>query len=160
MGIKLGLSKSPDAERRLRFLYWGAILAFTPALLTTLYARFQGKFASEIFPAWFNALIVIPLILFPLTLTYVIVVQKAMGVGVALRQGLQYTLARGGIRVLQFIAMGVVIVAGTTLAGNAGHDRPQKTIVILAGITAYFTIRRLGDNLAHLGRSPLLPRKL
>ena len=50
MGIKLGLSKSPDAARRLRFLYWGAILAFTPALLPTLYARFQGKFASEIFP--------------------------------------------------------------------------------------------------------------
>jgi phosphoserine phosphatase RsbU/P len=147
MGIKLGLSKSPDAARRLRFLYWGATLGFTPALLPTLYARFQGKFASEIFPPWFNALIVIPLILFPLTLTYVIVVQKAMGVGVALRQGLQYTLARGTIRVLQFIAMGVVIVAGTTMAGNALHNRPQKIIVILAGITAYFTIRRLGDNL-------------
>jgi len=147
MGIKLGLSKSPDAERRLRFLYWGASLAFLPVILPTLYARFQGKFASELFPSWFNALIVIPLILFPLTLTYVIVVQKAMGVGVALRQGLQYTLAKGSIRVLQFIAMGVVIVAGTTMAANAGHDRPQKTIVILAGITAYFTIRRLGDNL-------------
>ena len=147
MGIKLGLCKTPDAARRLRFLYWGAVLAFTPALLPTLYARFQGKFASEIFPAWLNALIVIPLILFPLTLTYVIVVQKAMGVGLALRQGLQYTLARGTIRVLQFIAVGVVIVAGTTMAGNAGHDRPQKIIVILAGITAYFTIRRLGDSL-------------
>jgi sigma-B regulation protein RsbU (phosphoserine phosphatase) len=147
MGIKLGLSKSPDAARRLRFLYWGAIVAFSPALLPSLYAAFQGKYASEIFPSWFNALSVTPLILFPLTLTYVIVVQKAMGVGVALRQGLQYTLARGSIRVLQFIAMGVVIVAGTTMAANASHDRPQKTIVILAGITAYFTIRRLGDNL-------------
>jgi phosphoserine phosphatase RsbU/P len=147
MGIKLGLSKSPDAERRLRFLYWGAILAFTPALLPNLYAHLQGKNATEIFPAWFNALIVIPLALFPLTLTYVIVVQKAMGVGVALRQGLQYGLARGGIRVLQFIAMGVVIVAGTTMAANASHNRPQKTIVILAGITAYFTIRKTGDRL-------------
>jgi phosphoserine phosphatase RsbU/P len=147
MGIKLGLSKSPDAARRLRFLYWGAALAFTPPLLPTLYARFQDKTASEIFPPWFNALIVIPLVLFPLTLTYVIVVQKAMGVGVALRQGLQYTLARGTIRVLQFIAVGAVIVAGTTMAANAGHNRPQKTIVILAGITAYFTIRRLGDRL-------------
>jgi phosphoserine phosphatase RsbU/P len=147
MAIKLGLSKSPDAARRLRFLYWGASLAFIPALLPTLYARFQGKFASEIFPPWFNALIVIPLILFPLTLTYVIVVQKAMGVGVALRQGLQYTLAKGSIGVLQFIAIGVVTIAGITLVGNTAHDRPQKTIVILAGITAYFTIRRLGDKL-------------
>jgi phosphoserine phosphatase RsbU/P len=147
MGAKMGLSKSPDAERRLRFLYWGAIIAFTPAILPTLYARFQGKTASEVFPSWFNALIVLPLVLFPLTLTYVIVVQKAMGVGVALRQGLQYTLARSGIRGLQFIAIGVVIVASTTMAGNAQHNRAQKIIVILAGITAYFTIRRAGDSL-------------
>ena len=147
MGIKLGLSKSPDAERRLRFLYWGAILAFTPPLLPTLYARFQGKTASEVFPSWFNALIVIPLVLFPLTLTYVIVVQKAMGVGVALRQGLQYTLARSGIRVLQFIAGAVVVVASTTMVGNAQHNRWEKIIVILAGIAAYFTIRRAGDSL-------------
>ena len=147
MGVKLGLSKSPDAQRRLRFLYWGAIAAFTPALLPTLYARLQGKIPNEMFPSWLIALVLMPLILFPLTLSYVIVVQKAMGVGVALRQGLQYTFARGGIRVLQWLAIGTVIVAGTTMAGNLNHDRPQKTIVILAGIAAYFTIRRLGDGL-------------
>jgi sigma-B regulation protein RsbU (phosphoserine phosphatase) len=147
MGIKLGLSTSPDAKRRLRFLYWGAIASFTPALVPTLYARIQGKSPSEIFPAWFLALILIPLVLFPLSLTYVIVVQKAMGVGVAFRQGLQYTLARGGIRVLQGSAIGAVIVAATTMAGNASHDRPQKIIVILVGATAAFTIRRLGDGL-------------
>ncbi len=90
---------------------------------------------------------VIPLLLFPLTLTYVIVVQKAMGVGVAIRQGLQYTLARGGIRVLQIVAIATVVIAGTTLAANVSHNRVQKTIVILIGIAAYFTIRRIGDGL-------------
>ena len=147
MGIKLGLSPSPDAKRRLRFLYWGAVVAFTPALLPTLYARLQNKNPGEIFPSWVITLLLIPLVLFPLSLTYVIVVQKAMGVGVAIRQGLQYTLARGGIRVLQVIAIGTVVVAGTTMAANANHDRLQKTIVILVGIGAYFTIRRLGDSL-------------
>jgi phosphoserine phosphatase RsbU/P len=147
MGIKLGKSQSPDAKRRLRFLYWGAIVAFTPGLLPNIYARLLGKSLTEVFPQWFIAIILIPLILFPLALAYVIVVQKAMGVGVALRQGLQYTVARGGIRVMQMIAIGAVIVAGTTMAGNASHNRPQKTIVILVGITLYFTIRRLGDGL-------------
>jgi len=147
MGIKLGLIKSPDAKRRLRFLYWGAIAAFTPALVPTVYAQIRGKSLNEIFPEWFIAVVFIPLILFPLSLTYVIVVQKAMGVGVALRQGLQYTLARSGIRVLQMVAIGAVIVAALTMAGNANHDRVQKTIVILVGITAYFTIRSLGDRL-------------
>jgi len=85
--------------------------------------------------------------LFPLTLSYVIVVQKAMGMGVALRQGLQYTLARGGIRVLQMAAVGTVIVAAMTMVSNANHERWQKIIVILVGITASLTIRGLGDRL-------------
>ena len=147
MGIKLGLTQSPDAKRRLRFLYWGATAAFVPALVPTLYARLQGKDASEMFPQWFMTVVIIPLVLFPLSLSYVIVVQKAMGVGVALRQGLQYTLAKGGIRVLQLVAIGAVSVAGLTLAENASHDRPQKTIIILVAITLYFTIRRIGDGL-------------
>jgi len=147
MGIKQGLSKSPDAKRRLRFLYWGATAAFVPALLPTMYARLLGKNASEMFPSWFIGVVVFPLLLFPLTLTYVIVVQKAMGVGVAIRQGLQYTLARGGIRVLQIAAIATVVIAGTTLAANVSHNRVQKTIVILIGIAAYFTIRSVGDRL-------------
>jgi sigma-B regulation protein RsbU (phosphoserine phosphatase) len=146
-GIKLGESKSIDARRRLKFLYWGAIAAFTPALLPTIGARLLGKTPNEILPAWLLAVLAVPLILFPLTLAYVIVVQKAMGVGLALRQGLQYAVARGGIRALQMTAMGVVIVAGLRLAVNARQDRLQKTIIIVAGITAYFTIRRVGDRL-------------
>ena len=147
MGIKLGMSKSPDAQRRLRFLYWGAIAAFVPALVPTLYAFLRGKDANEIFPSWVMTVVVLPLLLFPLTLTYVIVVQKAMGVGVAIRQGLQYTLARSGIRVLQIAAIAAVVFSATTLAANVSHDSVQKAVVILVGIAAYFTIRKSGDGL-------------
>jgi phosphoserine phosphatase RsbU/P len=147
MGIKLGMSKSPDAERRLRFLYWGAIAAFVPPLVPTLYAILRGRDPSEIFPGWLMTLTAVPLLLFPLTLSYVIVVQKAMGVGVAIRQGLQYTLARGGIRVLQAATVAAVVISATTLAANVSHDRVQKTIVILIGIAAYFSIRKVGDRL-------------
>ncbi len=146
-GIKLGETQSADARRRLKFLYWGAIAAFTPALLPAIYARLQGKTPGEFLPSWLLAVLVVPLILFPLTLAYVIVVQKAMGVGVALRQGLQYTLARGGIRGLQWASMGVVIFAGIRFAANARQDRWQKILIIAVGITAYFTIRRVGDRL-------------
>jgi sigma-B regulation protein RsbU (phosphoserine phosphatase) len=145
MATKFGLSKSPDARRRLRFLYWGAIAAFTPVILCVIYARILGKTPNEMYPPWFIGAMVMPLILFPLTLTYVIVVQKAMGVGVALRQGLQYTLARGGIRVLQMVAGGTVIAAAVTIANNANHNLLQKSVIILVGVTAYFTTRRLGD---------------
>jgi sigma-B regulation protein RsbU (phosphoserine phosphatase) len=147
MGIKLKLTKSPDAKRRLRFLYWGAIVAFTPVILAITYARLFGKTPEEMFPSWFMAVMVVPLVLFPLSLTYVIVVQKAMGVGVALRQGLQYTLAKGGIRVLQAVAMGAVVIAATSMASNVNHDRWQKTVVIVVGVASGLTIRRLADRL-------------
>jgi len=70
-----------------------------------------------------------------------------MGVGVALRQGLQYALAKGGIRVLQALAVTAVIVAAVTMAGDTSRNRPQKVAVIAVGLTAVFTIRRLGDRL-------------
>jgi phosphoserine phosphatase RsbU/P len=147
MGIKLGLTKSPDARRRLGLLCWGASAAFLPILLPSLYAAFRGKILNEIYPPWFVALILIPLLLFPLTLSYVIVVQKAMGVGVALRQGLQHTFARGGIRVLQSLAVVAVVIAATTMGANVSHNLPRNIVIILVGITASVTIRRLGDSL-------------
>ena len=147
MGIRLGMSSSPDARRRLRFLYWGATAAFSPGLLPNIYAHLLGKNPSEMFPSWFMALILMPLILFPLSLTYVIVVQKAMGVGVALRQGLQYTLARGGVKGLQFAAVAAVIIGWKTMTGRAGDELPQKIILVVVGIAATIAIRRLADRL-------------
>jgi phosphoserine phosphatase RsbU/P len=145
MGTKYGMSRSPDARRRLRILYWGATAAWTPGLLVTLYPRLTGRTVAEVFPQWLILAALVPLVLFPLTLAYVIVVQKAMDVGVALRQGLQYALARGGVRVLQIAAVIAVVSAGATLANHEGRNRPQKIAVIAVGITAVFTIQRAGD---------------
>ncbi|HMK29980.1 MAG TPA: SpoIIE family protein phosphatase [Terriglobales bacterium] len=145
MGTKYGMSKSPDARRRLRILYWGATAAWTPGLLITIYPRLTGRTVADLFPQWLILAALVPLILFPLTLAYVIVVQKAMDVGVALRQGLQYALAKNGVRVVQIMAVAAVISAAVTLASHEGHNRPQKIAVIALGITAVFTIRRVGD---------------
>lgn len=146
MGTKYGLSKSPDARRRLRILCWGTTAAWTPTLLLlVVYPWIVGKTIPEIFPQWLVVLALVPLILFPLTLAYVIVVQKAMGVGVALRQGLQYGLARGGVRVLQILAIAAVIITAVTMAEDMSRNRPQKITVISVGIIAALTLRRLGE---------------
>ena len=149
MGIKNGLSKSPDTKRRLRLLYWGATLAFGPALLLTIYGRIAGgilgKPLAVLVPQWVIVVGLIPFIIFPLTLAYVIVVQKAMGVGVALRQGLQYALARGGLRMLQVLAIAAVVFTAATMAGETHRNRPQKITVIAVGLSVVITLRRLGD---------------
>jgi phosphoserine phosphatase RsbU/P len=145
VAIKYRLSRSTDAKRRLRVLYWGATVAWTPALLATIYARVTGKSVAEVLPQWAILALLVLLIVFPLTLAYVIVVEKAMDVRVVLRQGLQYTFARRGIRILQLVAIALVIKTAVTLASH--ENRPQKMAVMAVGLTALFSIRRIGDRL-------------
>ena len=146
MAAKYGASRSPDARRRLRILFWGAIAAWTPAVLVlVIYPKIVGKSPAELLPQSVLVTVLALLVLFPLTLAYVIVVHKAMGVGVALRQGLQYALAKNGIRMLQGLAVIVVIASAATLASHESRNRPQKITVIAVGIIAVFTIRQAGE---------------
>jgi sigma-B regulation protein RsbU (phosphoserine phosphatase) len=145
MGTKYGVSQSPDARRRLKILYWGSTVAWTPGLILTVYARVQGKAIADIFPQWVILAALVPLTLFPITLAYVIVVQKAMDVRVALRQGLQYAMARNGVRVLQALLVIAVVATAVAMAEDASRARTQKIAVIALGIVAALSIRRLGE---------------
>ena len=148
MGIKLGLSQSPDAKRRLRFLYWGAIAAFTPSIVVSLYARLQGKSPNEIFPAWLIAIVLIPLD--PLS------AHAELRHRGAESDGRRRRLAPGSAihacqgrytHTADDRHWGLSSLPERRWRAIANHDRAQKIIVILVGITAYFTIRRLGDGL-------------
>ncbi|MBV9482848.1 MAG: SpoIIE family protein phosphatase [Acidobacteria bacterium] len=147
MATKYRLSTSNDAKRRLRILYWGSTVAWTPALLVTVYAWVIGKSVADVFPQWAILALLVLLIVFPLTLAYVIVVEKAMDVRVVLRHGLQYAFARTGIRVLQVVATSLVVLTALTLANHKTRNRPEKIAVIAIGVTAVFTIRRVGARL-------------
>lgn len=131
---------SPDSKRRLRLLYWGATVAMVPLLLLGLT---EWLLPGKEVPDWIISVILMIFALFPLTLAYVIVVQRAMDVRVVLRQGLQYALAKNGIRVLQVVALG--LVAATFVALSQHRDTPQKLVVIGVGLGAVFIIRRGGD---------------
>jgi sigma-B regulation protein RsbU (phosphoserine phosphatase) len=147
VGTKYGSSRSPDARRRLRIFYWGATIAWTPGLLVTVYARMLGKALADVFPQWVILAALAPLVLFPLTLAYVIVVHKAMGVGVALRQGLQYALAKNGVRALQILAVIAVSFAAVEILSDPAHGRLLKVGVILFGILLVVRIRKIADQL-------------
>jgi sigma-B regulation protein RsbU (phosphoserine phosphatase) len=84
-------------------------------------------------------------VLFPLTLAYIIVVQRAMDVRVVVRQGLQYGLAKSGIRVLQIVSIAIVIAAAFALGSKS--NQLGKMVVIAIAITVGLTIPRLGDRL-------------
>ena len=142
---KSAVAISPDAKRRLRLLYWGATVALVPLFLLSLVSIFRGKSMYDLFPDWLIGAGLILTVLFPLTLAYIIVVQRAMDVRVVVRQGLQYGLAKNGIRVLQFIAIAIVIAAAFALGSKS--NQLGKMVVIAIAITVGLTIPRLGDRL-------------
>jgi len=83
---------------------------------------------------------------FPLTMAYVILVDRAMDVRVVIRQGVQYVLARGGIRAIHIALLVAVSVAATSLlSGGAGIAR---VALVVAGMVAIVAIGgRFADRL-------------
>lgn len=146
--IKLRLTPSGDARRRLLLLYTGATVALTPALVISVYSRFVGKSAAEVFPQWLIIACLSMLVVFPLTLAYVIMVQKAMGVGVAVRQGLQYALAKTGIRVLLGVVVTGILAAASAMAADIHRNLPQRITAIALGLIVIIVIRRTRGRLA------------
>jgi len=142
---KSAMAISPDAKRRLRLLYWGATVALVPIFLISLVPQFRGKSMYDMFPDWLIGITLLLTTLFPLTLAYIIVVQRAMDVRVVVRQGLQYGLAKSGIRALQFVAIAVVIA--TAFAFGSKSNQLGKIVVIAIAITVGFSIPKLGDRL-------------
>ena len=135
LGHKSGTTKNPDAKRRLRVMLYGTSLAITPSFFIVLYRIFtgvQGNF-SEIVPFWIALIALLLMLLFPLTMAYVIVVYRAMDVGVVIRQGLQYALAKGGVRVMQmFLLIGIGLLVWWTIS-NYGFNLATQFAFVVGG---------------------------
>jgi sigma-B regulation protein RsbU (phosphoserine phosphatase) len=144
---KSAMATSPDAKRRLRLLCWGAAIALSPALLLGVTAWRRALKGSVEFPDWLSLIVGLMFLIFPLTLAYVVVVQRAMDVRVVIRQGLQYGLAKNGIRTLQAVAILVFVILTASLLGQS-RARPQMMIMVIAvEVLAVFGISRLAKRL-------------
>jgi sigma-B regulation protein RsbU (phosphoserine phosphatase) len=97
LGAKSGTASTKDVARRIRFVWLGAAAGLTPMFVVGLNSLLGGGDIGAGLPVWFLYLAIGCLAIFPLTLAYVILVQRAMDVRVAIRQSVRYTLARGGV---------------------------------------------------------------
>jgi len=148
MGYKTGTATNPDARRRLFLLNAGATVSLTPIFILVIMNLVRGTTWLN-YPVWLTYPTFMLLLLFPLTLAYVIVVHRALDVGVVLRQSVQYLLATSTVRVLQGILMFIVIFAAAYFAADAGSSfsRPQRIQIIALSFVGVFVIRRLADKL-------------
>jgi len=142
MGYRTITERQPDARRRLRLLVTGAALSVTPMLaFLLLVAAGRRTFAD-----WVVIPVLGSLLLFPLTMAYVIVVERAMDVRVVVRQGLQYLLARGSLRGLQFVVSSATLAAAIAL-GARSASLISQVLLIGAGVGVVVLIRRFADTL-------------
>lgn len=138
LGTRFGSPGTPDDFRRLKLLFAGCVTSMSPAFILLL-LRLAGGPQPVLLQV--PALILLPL--FPLTLAYVIIVERAMDLGVVIRQGVQYALASKGVVALQIIVSFAVIFGALYVGTSAGFRRVTQITIIAVGFNLVFVIGRL-----------------
>ncbi|MGA2098240.1 MAG: SpoIIE family protein phosphatase [Candidatus Acidiferrum sp.] len=145
ISAKMSKAVTPDAKRRLRLLYIGSTVSMAPACVLFIAQNIKGGELEQIFPEWFVLSSLSLMLLFPITLAYVIVVHRAMDVRVVIRQGLQYGLATTGTRVLQVLLGFVVLWTAVSLSLDPTRSKLQRIMVIAWGVVIVIWLRRAAE---------------
>jgi sigma-B regulation protein RsbU (phosphoserine phosphatase) len=148
LGLKMGSASNTDSKRRLRILVAGSAISLTPLLLILLWGTFvfRGDFGR--FPQFLIIAVVVLLYIFPLTLAYIVIVQRAMDVRVAIRHGVRYTFAKGGLRIVLGCVTGLVMWGLAVAVFSSRANRSvQIAFFAVCAVTASFLIRHVRKRL-------------
>jgi sigma-B regulation protein RsbU (phosphoserine phosphatase) len=129
----------PDSRRRLALLHLGSSWSFVPLTVVCMWATVRWTWPIPEGPELMFALIW--LFGFPLTMAYVIVVQRALDVKVVIRMGVQYALAQGSLRTIQVLCSAGVALLVLLLALDPNTDRFRKLLLITLGLGVAFVMR-------------------
>jgi sigma-B regulation protein RsbU (phosphoserine phosphatase) len=137
---KLRTASTSDARRRLQVLLAGSIVGLGSLLIIWgLLPRLGIADPGEI--QWLAYLSVVLMLFFPLSLAYVVIVQRAMDVRILLRMGTQYLLARTTLTILRIAGI-VAVLWFIAIPLIEHHHSPVITIlwtaVLLAFAVLYF----------------------
>jgi phosphoserine phosphatase RsbU/P len=129
LGIKLG-TVTGDARRRLRVLYFGSIVGLTPLFILAMLSAIHKTDIGQGIPQWITITVFAILLLFPLSLAYVVVVQRAMDLRILIRQGTKYFFARQSNWIIR-VALTVWLVSSLSKFFN---DRARRRTVDIVAI--------------------------
>lgn len=95
----------PEAQRKSRIILWGTIAGVLPIVLERVVVDFTGYHPSF----WFDTVLVLILLLYPLSFAYAVVKHRVMDIPVLLRRSARYVLVQRGFVVLLFtVAVGAM----------------------------------------------------
>ena len=140
---KLRTTSSPDARRRMRLLCLGSVIGLGSMLAIFGLLPWFGIANPSGIP-WLGYTAAVLMLTFPLTLSYIVIVQRAMDVRILVRMGTKYALARTTMAVIQ-LAVAALIFILFVVPVVAGHRRDSLGLVLallaIAGLLAMFFAR-------------------
>jgi phosphoserine phosphatase RsbU/P len=142
---KLGKTTAPDARRRLRVLYIGSAIGNAPIAILLIYSLAKKLDVGDGVPQWLFVSVLTIFALFPITLAYVVVVQRAMDLRILIRQGTRYAFARQSVNILRILlATWMAFSLSDFFKHPEHHQSDVIRILIIIGI--FFAFRFILSN--------------
>lgn len=132
LGCKKRVLKKSDARRRLNVMITGCSIALVP-LLPVVFLDL---------PLWLSTACLMMLVFFPLTMGYVIVVQRAMDVRMVVRSGVRYAVASNGLKILR-ISLITYLAILIAFFEQHSETRVEGILVGIVGAAAIILVGRL-----------------
>jgi phosphoserine phosphatase RsbU/P len=132
LGWKKSIVESNDARRRLNVMMAGCSIAMVP-LLPVVFLDL---------PLWLSTACLMMLVFFPLTMAYVIVVQRAMDVRMVVRNGVRYAVASNGLKILRVVLITYVAILIAAFEQRS-ETRLRGIVVGVVGAAAIILVGRL-----------------
>ena len=130
-----------DARRRLKILYYGAAAGLTPLFILVLISLIRSKDVGQDTPRWILLPSFLILLLFPLSLAYVVIVHRAVDVRILIRQGTKYAFARLSINILRLLLGIWLALSLKDFFQHPGHQRNVDIVRIFGILGIFFAFR-------------------
>jgi sigma-B regulation protein RsbU (phosphoserine phosphatase) len=127
-----------DARRRMSLMISGCSIALLPLVLV---AFGESGILSPL-PLWLTSVCLLMLVLFPITMAYVIVVQQAMDVRMVVRTGVRYAIASNGLKVIRLLLLAGLVALTIHLMNQSGQGW-QAVIIASVGTAVIIGFRNL-----------------
>lgn len=137
LGSKRRIVQSNDARRRLSVMIYGCSAALTPVLPVV----FAQAGITPPPPPWLAVACLSMLVLFPITMAYVIVVQRAMDVRMVVRSGVRYAVASTGLQILRALLITAVVLLTIHFEKQTDHQK-EGILIFLGGAALTLTVGR------------------
>ncbi len=142
LSLKRRELKDADANRRLRVMSTGCGVSLAPLIPFAL----ERVGLLPMLPPWFGIFALLMLLLFPLTIAYVIVVQRAMDVRMVVRSGLRYAVATASIWVLRVVLVTGIGLLTLHLVEESEH-RMEGIAIFASGALVVILLSRLAKRI-------------